>query len=68
MKRGLPVGDGTLDGKDVTTATSYLDLNLGAGLALSGGAGLRGDIIYTLAGKREFQNLGVLIRFGYMTR
>jgi hypothetical protein len=61
-------GDGKNDGADAKTATSYLDLRLGAEYQLAGKTGLRGDIMYTLMGKRDLQNLGILIRFGYLVR
>jgi hypothetical protein len=63
------VGDGKSDGNDVKdSGDNYIDLNVGACYKLGEKMGLRGDIIYTVAGKNNDQNVGVLLKFGYAVK
>jgi hypothetical protein len=63
------VGDGKADGNDAKdSGDNYIDLNVGACYKLAEKMGLRGDIIYTITGKNNDQNMGILLRFGYMVK
>jgi len=70
----MTVGKGKLDGEesllgaDLVPAVNYLDLNVGACYKLGDKMGLRGDVMYTLAGKNTDKNLGILLRLGYMVK
>jgi hypothetical protein len=62
----MTAGDGQVNGKDAkNSGGNYVDLNVGASYKLGEKMGLRGDIIYTIAGKNVNQNMGVLLKFGY---
>jgi len=62
-------GDLKYDGDDVKdTGDNYVDLNVGACYKLGDKMGLRGDVMYTLAGKNTDKNLGILVRLGYMVK
>jgi hypothetical protein len=63
------VGDGSSDGTQYSmTGNNYLDLNVDACYKLGEKMDLRGGIIYTMTGKNSTQNMGVLLRFGYMVK
>ncbi len=65
----MTAGDGQFDGTDIKdSGSNYLDLNIGACYKLGDTMGLRGDIIYTVTGKNTDQNVGVLLRLGYMVK
>lgn len=62
-------GDSKFDGDSVSdTGDNYIDLNVGACYKLGEKMGLRGDVMYTLAGKNTDKNLGILLRLGYMVK
>jgi len=70
----MTVGKGKLDGEesllgaDLVPAVNYLDLNVGACYKLGDKMDIRGDVMYTLAGKNTDKNLGILLRLGYMVK
>jgi hypothetical protein len=65
----MNVGDGKADGTKIKkSAADYLDLNVGAMYKLTDMIDLRGDFISTLTGKNANQNVGVLLKVGYMMK
>ncbi len=59
-------GDSKFDGNDVDdSAMNAIELNVGASYNVSETMGLKGDIIYDIAGKNTNQNMGVVISFFY---
>jgi len=65
----MSVADGKADGKKVSkSGTNYLDINVGAACKIADKMGLRGDVMYTVAGKNTYQNLGILVSLGYAVK
>lgn len=58
-------GDGKIDGAKTKTGNYSLDISLGAVYLIGGKTSLRGDVLYTLAGKRSPQNIGILIALAH---
>jgi len=62
----MMVGDGKADGTDIDKSGSNLiELGVGGTYALADNMGLRGDILFDVAGKNQNASMGALIRFCY---
>jgi len=60
------IGDGKADGNDAKdSGVNWIELNVGAKYKLGENMGLKGDVLYNVAGKNSNQYFGVLVRFCY---
>jgi hypothetical protein len=59
------VGDGKMNDATVKSGNHTLDLTVGAAYRINERMDVRGDILYTLAGKNVPRNFGVALAFGH---